>query len=46
VQGVIEQIDALIDARPDLRDVLAALRSLAERFQLTELARQLADDEP
>jgi signal transduction histidine kinase/CheY-like chemotaxis protein/purine-cytosine permease-like protein len=45
VQGVIEQIDALIETRPDLRDPLTALRALAQRFQLTELARQLADDD-
>ncbi|HEY1610587.1 MAG TPA: hypothetical protein VGG24_15070 [Paraburkholderia sp.] len=45
VQGVIEQIDALIDAHPDLRDRLTALRSLAARFQLAELTRQLAADD-
>ncbi|HTH62681.1 MAG TPA: ATP-binding protein [Paraburkholderia sp.] len=41
VQGVIEQLDAAATDRPELHGELASLRSLAQRFRLTELARRL-----
>jgi CheY-like chemotaxis protein len=41
VQGVIEQIDASVAELPELRNQLTSLRSLAQRFQLTELAHRL-----
>jgi signal transduction histidine kinase/CheY-like chemotaxis protein/purine-cytosine permease-like protein len=41
VQGVIDQLDAAAAEFPQLDGHLASLRSLAQRFQLTELAHQL-----
>ncbi|ASW04310.1 ATP-binding protein [Paraburkholderia aromaticivorans] len=41
VQGVIEQLDATATELPELRGQLTSLRSLAQRFQMTELAHQL-----
>ncbi|PLZ03081.1 hybrid sensor histidine kinase/response regulator [Burkholderia sp. WAC0059] len=47
VQGIVEQLDAVVAERPELRAELESLRALAQRFQLTELAHQieqLSDD--
>jgi signal transduction histidine kinase/CheY-like chemotaxis protein len=41
VQGVIDQLDAAAAEFPQLDVHLASLRSLAQRFQLTELTHQL-----
>jgi signal transduction histidine kinase/purine-cytosine permease-like protein/DNA-binding NarL/FixJ family response regulator len=41
VQGVIDQLDAMAAEFPQLHGHLASLRSLAQRFQLAELAHQL-----
>jgi CheY-like chemotaxis protein len=41
VQGVIDQLDAIAAEFPELQGSAASLRSLAQRFELTELAHQL-----
>jgi signal transduction histidine kinase/CheY-like chemotaxis protein/purine-cytosine permease-like protein len=41
VQGVIDQLDAIAVEFPELQAHFASLRSLAQRFALTELAHQL-----